>query len=198
MRTTTLDRLRQDHRNLERLLTLLEQWLHALERGETPDFPRTESIVGCLTDDPDRYHHPLEDLLLARLAHRHPPSAEAIGHRRYQQQRLATRGRALLDRLRDVSAGQLVSRTQLLEPGAAYCRAYRTHLRFEEAAIFPLLHVHLTPGDWLEQVTRFHWRHDASTGAPSEQPPVVPNRFNQGTQSAPAGDDGFCPLCAAS
>ncbi|MDN3519853.1 hypothetical protein QWY84_19800 [Aquisalimonas lutea] len=163
MNTTTLDRLRRDHRNLERLLTRVEGQLEVLERGEAPDFAGTASIVGCLTNDPARYHHPLEDLLLARLEHRDPPSAEAIGHRQYRQQRLAARGRVLLDRLRDVSAGQPVSRAQLLEP-----------------------------------VRRFHWGRNAPAAAPPEQPPAVPNRFNHGTRSAPAGDDGFCPLCAAS
>ncbi|MDN3519456.1 hemerythrin domain-containing protein [Aquisalimonas lutea] len=198
MNTTTLDRLRRDHRNLERLLSLLEEQLDVLERGMTPDFTGMASVVDCLTNDPARYHHPLEDLLLARLERRHPPSAEAIGHRRYQQERLAARGRVLLDRLRDVSAGQLVSRAQLLELGAAYCRAYRTHLRYEEAAVFPQLSAHLTPGDWLEQVTRFHWRRDTPTPAPPEQPPVVPSRFPTDRHAAAAADDGHCPLCAAS
>src|SRR4029077_12511930 len=63
----TMQRLRQDHTNLSRLLTALERQVNAMERGDEADWDIVRRIVEYCLTYPDLHHHPLEDLVLARL-----------------------------------------------------------------------------------------------------------------------------------
>lgn len=197
METRTLNRLRRDHAGLDRLLAILERQSHSLEQGETPDFELMEMIVGYLSDYPEQYHHSLEELLLERLQLRYPDAAQTIRHCQLDHRRLGTLGGALLDDLGGIMAGQVLPRSQLQEQLAAYCRTYRAHLTFEQDHLFPLLESHLTPADWLEQVTRFHWRQDPLFSDPVDQRyRELRDRIRIERQTQDERTDGFCPICS--
>jgi hypothetical protein len=59
--------LREDHRNLAKLLDLLEREVKRFDEAGAVDYELMQSIVAYCLDYPDKVHHPREDRLLERL-----------------------------------------------------------------------------------------------------------------------------------
>src|SRR6516162_9249964 len=57
----------QEHRNIEKLLRVLERELSVFGRGERPDYEVIRSVVAYFEVYPDAYHHPQEDLVFQKL-----------------------------------------------------------------------------------------------------------------------------------
>ena len=49
--------LREDHRNIETLLLVLERELNIFDRAEQPDYEVVQAIIDYFRDYPDRCHH---------------------------------------------------------------------------------------------------------------------------------------------
>ena len=62
-----LAELREDHRNMARLLDLVEQELRKVERGGTPDLELLHDIMQYMIIYSDAIHHPREDLVYAEM-----------------------------------------------------------------------------------------------------------------------------------
>jgi hemerythrin-like domain-containing protein len=58
-----IDLLRQEHRNIEKLLLVLEQELSLFARGERPDYEVIRAVIAYFEVYPDTYHHPQEDIV---------------------------------------------------------------------------------------------------------------------------------------
>jgi hemerythrin-like domain-containing protein len=73
--------LRDEHRNIERLLLVLERELDVFARLEQPDYEVVQAVIGHFNEYPDRCHHPKEDMVYNRLkarATRLSPTSSAI------------------------------------------------------------------------------------------------------------------------
>ena len=70
-----IELLSREHRNLERLLDVLEHELEIFDRGDRPDYEVIRAIVSYFEVYPELYHHPQEDLVLAKLEIRDPAAA---------------------------------------------------------------------------------------------------------------------------
>ncbi len=70
-----IELLSREHRNIERLLGVLERELELFERGERPDYEVVRAIISYFEVYPEVYHHPQEDLVFARLKTRDPAAA---------------------------------------------------------------------------------------------------------------------------
>ena len=90
-----IDILRQEHRNIETLLLVLERELGVFARGERPDYEVVHAVIAYFQVYPDVYHHPLENLVFERLKARDPTAVENIGD-------LAGEHRIGSERLRDL------------------------------------------------------------------------------------------------
>src|SRR5215470_3680482 len=55
--------LREEHRNIEKLLVAMEHELSVFDRGERPDYDVFEAIIGFFKMYPDTCHHPKEDII---------------------------------------------------------------------------------------------------------------------------------------
>jgi hemerythrin-like domain-containing protein len=66
--------LRQEHRNIEKLLFVLEREVGVFARGDRPDYEVVHALITYFQVYPDEYHDPLEDLVIRR--------AEVAGTRR--------------------------------------------------------------------------------------------------------------------
>ena len=53
-----IDVLRQEHRNIEKLLLVLERELDVFARGERPDYEVVQAVIAYFQVYPDTYHHP--------------------------------------------------------------------------------------------------------------------------------------------
>jgi hypothetical protein len=63
-----IDFLRQEHRNIEKLLLVLEQELSVFDRGERPDYEVIRAVIAYFEVYPDVYHHPQEDMDSGRVS----------------------------------------------------------------------------------------------------------------------------------
>ncbi len=50
--------LRQEHRNMEKLLRVLERELSLFDRGDRPDYEVVLAVIDYFKDYPDSCHHP--------------------------------------------------------------------------------------------------------------------------------------------
>ncbi len=64
--------LNRDHANMAKLLEVLESEILAIEVGKTPDYPLLQDIMHYMTQYPDRFHHPKENLIFAQVLKREP------------------------------------------------------------------------------------------------------------------------------
>ena len=74
-----IDLLRQEHRNIEKLLLVLEEELRVFDRGERPDYEVVLAVIAYFQVYPDAYHHPQEDMVFEKLKARDPAAAAKIG-----------------------------------------------------------------------------------------------------------------------
>src|SRR5262249_43463164 len=77
--TEMIEILRQEHRNIESLLRVLERELSAFDRGERPDYEVVLAVIDYFEDYPDTCHHPKEDMIVEKLRARDPVAAATIG-----------------------------------------------------------------------------------------------------------------------
>ena len=77
--TFVVEVLRQEHRNIERLLRVLEQELSVFDRGNRPDYEAVLGIIDYFKDYPDCCHHPKEDIIFEKLKSRDPVAAANVG-----------------------------------------------------------------------------------------------------------------------
>jgi hemerythrin-like domain-containing protein len=145
----TMDALVQEHRNIARLLDLLEKQLDLFAKAAKPDYDLMLQIVEYFRSFPDLYHHPKEDLVFRRLAKRQPEVAAKFGD-------LEAEHRHCSDRLGDFAQAVVVTLLQAKTPktfvGIArdFIDNERRHMAAEEKELFPAAIRHLTDEDWVE------------------------------------------------
>ncbi|MEK9661399.1 MAG: hemerythrin domain-containing protein, partial [Alphaproteobacteria bacterium] len=75
----TLERLQQEHRDVAKLLDILENELAAFDNAATPDFEIMAAIADYFLGYPATAHHPKEDLVYRILVERWPDRVNAVG-----------------------------------------------------------------------------------------------------------------------
>lgn len=143
-----LDRLGRDHRNMRILLELLEENLGAHAWGEPADFELLRLIADYMLEYPDRVHHPLEELLLERLAARDPTAVSVLGGLMEEHRRLAQLTRRLAATIDDLSHDAELPRDWLAQLVQQVISTNRQHMQAEERTLFPRALARLEDGDW--------------------------------------------------
>ena len=131
------------------VMQLFADQLNAIEGGQLVDTHVVYEIMHYMVTWPDRFHHPREDLIYARVAEVNPASADEVDTLQRDHDNTAKRGRAVLQdierwRLGEVSGGVVVS------SGRAYIEHIYDHMTIEEKQVFPHIEETLTPQDWRE------------------------------------------------
>lgn len=155
-----LNHLRNEHRNINGLLHILKRQLASIKVGDRPDYCLMYDIAQYLTYYPDRYHHPFEDMIFARLAELRPEFSTVVAGIERQHHQIAFGGSKLRDLIGEIIDGLIVSREILLHTGIGYINAYRVHMQNEEDNLFDILPVNLNAADWIVLNSAFHWQID--------------------------------------
>ena len=149
-----IDSLRQEHRNVEKLLQVLEQELKVFARGERPDYEVIQAVIAYFQVYPDVYHHPPENLVFQKLKARNSTAAANIGD-------LEAAHRSGSDRLRQVaqSVDSVLADRELLRQDVEdvirdFIEQERRHMAMEERDFFPAAVKALEPQDWMEITSR--------------------------------------------
>jgi hemerythrin-like domain-containing protein len=141
-------KLRKEHVNFRKLLDLLEKQLDLFHVGETPDYPLMTDILHYMTQYPDHFHHPKEDVIFARLAERDSRVVQKVEDLARQHHVIAESGARIHENLESVLNGALMPRRMVEAPGLLYVTYYRSHMDKEESDLFVLAEKLLGDDDW--------------------------------------------------
>ena len=143
-----IEALERDHVNIARLLELLESEILAIGVGKTPDYPLLQDIMCYMTQYPDRFHHPKEDLVFAQILKREPGAHADVDALLQEHISIGLAGQNFDRMLRTSKIDSVDLRDGLRIAGSAYIRALREHMRKEEKKLFELAKAVFTNEDW--------------------------------------------------
>lgn len=136
-----------EHRQIAKVLHLLEeQYINAAGR-EPINFPLLENILDYLSNYPAECHHPKEDLVYRRLLRRCPETAGSIRDLAEEHWKLAQLTQNLSRAVGAAQADDTSMHAGLADLLRAFVDFYRLHMRMEEERFFPLALERLTSED---------------------------------------------------
>jgi len=145
-----IDSLRQEHRNIEKLLRVLEQELSVFVRGERPDYEVVRAVIAYFEVYPDAYHHPQEDLVFKKLKVRDPAGVENIGDLAAEHRSGAERLRRVAQAVQSILMDREILRQTVDDIIRDFIERERRHIAMEERDFFPAAVKALQPQDWAE------------------------------------------------
>jgi hemerythrin-like domain-containing protein len=145
-----IERLSREHRNIEKLLAILERELEIFDHGDRPDYEVIHAIISYFKVYPEIYHHPQEDLIFAKLRICDPDAAAKVGDLAREHQKGAER----LHRVAQAVDSVLADRANLRQYVDTIVRDFieheRHHIMMEDRDFFPAALKALEPQDWTE------------------------------------------------
>lgn len=137
----------RQHASMGRMLDLLETQLGLFHDGERPDYDLMLDVMHYMSRYVDPFHHAKEDLAFKRLARQQPSATAAADTLQREHSQIAVAGAELVEELRAVVGGAMLSRRSVENQARAYVDCLRQHIQREEQEFFPLL-AQLRTEDW--------------------------------------------------
>ena len=145
-----IERLSQEHRNIEMLLAVLEREPEIFDRGDRPEYEVIRAIISYFELYPEVYHHPQEDLVFAKLKIRDPAAAAKVGNLALEHQKGAERLRRVAQAVDSVLADREILRQNVDNIVRDFIEHERRHIMMEDRDFFPAALKALEPQDWTE------------------------------------------------
>jgi hemerythrin-like domain-containing protein len=137
------------HRNMERVLTLIQLQVDSLRSGTDADgFLLLGNAVGYMSNYPGVIHHPTEELIFGRLITVAPQTRSLCVRLHDQHEVFQQQESVLLRRIRSAQGGDLEACRDIKRVGSAYCAEHANHIRSEELDMFPQAIKWLNTYDW--------------------------------------------------
>lgn len=146
--TSIIEALREEHRNIEKLLGLLDDQIDKIATATSLDYDLLQAIANYFCDYPDRCHHPKEDVVLRQLQARHSAEARAIGDLAREHRDAYARVRRFRDNVDAIFRDAVLSRDTVVSAGRSFVNAERAHMKMEEDIFFPMAVSVLDEEDW--------------------------------------------------
>jgi hemerythrin-like domain-containing protein len=144
-----IERLSQEHRNIEKLLAILERELQVFDR-DRPDYKVISAVISYFELYPEVYHHPQEDVVFAKLKIRDPAAAAKVGDLAREHQKGAERLRRVAQAVKYVLADGETRRQDVDAIVRDFIEHERRHIMMEDRDFFPAALKALEPQDWTE------------------------------------------------
>lgn len=155
-----IDSLLHEHRNLEKLLLVLERELSVFDRGERPDYQVIHAVISYFLVYPRAYHHPQEDMVFEKLKARDPAAAAKIGDLAAEHRSGAERLQRVAQTIESILSDQIVSRQTVHDIVFDFIEHERRHIAMEDQLFFPAAVQALRQEDWAEIAARLTDRRD--------------------------------------
>jgi hemerythrin-like domain-containing protein len=155
-----IERLSQEHLNIEKLLAILERELEVFDRGDRPDYEVIRAVISYFEVYPEVYHHPQEDLVFAKLRTRNPVAAAKVGDLAREHKKGAERLRRVAYAIENVLADGEVLRQTVDTIVRDFIAHERHHMMMEDRDFFPAALQALKPQDWAEIASAVTGRKD--------------------------------------
>lgn len=156
--------LHEDHVNMAKLLTLLDQQLATFRDGGSTDFGLLQDIMDYMSQYPDGVHHPREDLVARRLSERDPAAAASAEGLMAEHADLGDLSRRVHAAVAEIALGAELPREGVVQLVDDYVTQLRHHMNREESDFFPLAERTLTTADWGALRDQFDTAHDPLFG----------------------------------
>jgi hemerythrin-like domain-containing protein len=157
-----LQQLIRDHRNMARLLDVLQEELEHYRQTKKADFEVLSRIVDYVLNFPELRHHPREDLVFRHLRRKNPLDARQAEAILAEHRDLGALTRKLSAAVHNLWHDVEMPRPWFESAIADFISKYRQHMREEEEIYFPLALKTLEPADWRTI--------DAEIGQPGDDP----------------------------
>ena len=164
MSATHIVKWQAEHANYRKLLDLLETQTQLFAKGDQPDYELMSDVIYYMTQFPDRYHHPREDVAFKMLLDRDPSARHVVDDLATQHEAIATIGAAIHADLSAAAGGAMMARATIETDVRDYVSFLRRHFDQEEREIFPRLAVFLTKADWFMVASAIHLNADPLFG----------------------------------
>ena len=148
--TRIIETLREEHRNIEELLLVLEEELSVSDRNERPDYEVIQAVIRYFEDYPDCCHHPKEDMIFDKLKARDSVAAESVGDLEAEHQNEGKRLRRVAQVVRSVLTDHDILRQTFHNTMRDFIDLERKHMDMEERVLFSTAIHTLRPEDWAE------------------------------------------------
>lgn len=153
-----LNIIKNDHININRLLTLLTKHISLLELDQNIDYRVTKSIIDYLRTYSDKYHHPLEDIIYDYYSAHHEQTEED-NLRLHQEHKYLKKVTVELDELLNmVLLDAIVPKNECIEKLQNFVDLQLNHMNYEDQHLLPAIERSFTPDDWLN--IEQQWRHN--------------------------------------
>lgn len=143
-----IERLSKEHRNIRKLLAILERELEIFDTGGRPDYEVIRSIISYFEVYTEIYHHPQEDLVFAKLAIRDPATAKRIGNLAGEHRRGSNRLRKVAEAIDLVLSDEEILRQTVDAIVREFIVHERRHVTMEDQEFFPAALKALKSQDW--------------------------------------------------
>ena len=169
MMSQVMTQLREEHRNIAKLLRALEHQLDIFDTGERPDYDVLAAIADYFMGFPERCHHPKEDLIYRKMREKNPALAETTTDLEAEHEKISDLARHFQEAVQNVMQEVEVSRSAFEEVSHHFLREQRHHMEMEEEHFFPQALQILTPDDWAEIDRRVIREEDPVFGSDASQ-----------------------------
>lgn len=143
-------KLREDHKKLARLLDLLARETRVFDAGERPDYELVDIILEYIINYPDLFHHPIEDMVMAKLRQRDPDAADSVGNLEVEHEKLGGLTRRFAAAVHNIMQDEQLPRDWFVDVASEYLSFQRRHMQMEEVLFFPAALRALGKSDWDE------------------------------------------------
>ena len=145
-----LELLRQEHRNIESLLRVLERKLSVFDHGERPDYEVLRAVIDYFNDYPDSCHHPKEDMIVEKGRTRDAVAAATISGLEAEHQEGKKRLCRVAQAVERVLNDEDLLRQNVVSTIRDFIDHERQHMAMEERIVFPTALDALRPEDWAD------------------------------------------------
>jgi hemerythrin-like domain-containing protein len=145
-----IELLHGEHRDVEKLLNVLEDELKVFDRRERPDYEVIQAIISYFQDYPDCCHHPKEDMIFDKLKARDPSAAKRVGDVEAEHRQETERLDRVARVVRNVLLDREIARQTFSDVMRDFIDHQRVHMVMEERTLFPAAANALRPEDWQE------------------------------------------------
>jgi hemerythrin-like domain-containing protein len=161
--------LRQEHRNIEKLLRVTEQELSVFDRGERPDYEVFGAVIEFFKKYPDSCHHPKEDIIYEKFKARAPDRAASIPDLEIEHREGAVRLRRVAQAIDAVLNDQELLRESVDQIVRDFIDNERKHIDLEDEVVFPAITSSLKPEDWADIALKIADRYGPPSRADFEE-----------------------------
>ena len=166
-----MEQLKADHGNLSRLMATLDAQMVVIHDEGNADFELMHDIMVYMTHYPDHTHHPMEDLVFAKLTNHDDSADDMVAQLKREHQALAEKGQRFTEMLQRVVDGAMVERNALEDTGRDYIAFLRSHMEVEDNDAFPRAEKALSERDWEDVASNIKAHTDPIFG------PIVADEF---------------------